>query len=119
MATKECAKCTELEPPQVEFCREFLGGHKAADVGAPKGNSGKPRIDANRDLRLQSLPCRIHISRPKKGAISLHAGVTVTVQGERAFVGTVQLRSLPVEAVARQSRWDIKWIAFVRPPAID
>src|SRR6478736_907375 len=119
MATKQCAECTELEPPQIEFRGEFLGGHKAADVGAPEGDSGKRRIDGNRDLSPQSLPSRIDIARPKKRAISLHAGVSVTMQGERALIGTVHLRPLPVQAVACQSRWDIERMALIGPPAVD
>src|SRR5690242_12402344 len=36
----------------------------------------------------------------------------------RALVGTIELRSLTVHAVAGETRFDIEWIAFVRPPAI-
>jgi hypothetical protein len=50
VTTEKRAESAELEPAQVELCREFLCGNEAANVRAPVGNAGEPGVDSNRNV---------------------------------------------------------------------
>src|ERR1039457_2079333 len=69
-------------------------------------------------MRAQRLPRGVHVARPKERSVALHARVAVAVQGIRPFVGTIELRPLPVHPVPHQARSNVQRIALVRPPAI-
>src|ERR1700728_5388043 len=70
-------------------------------------------------MSLQRFPCGVHIARPEKRGIPLHAGVAVAMQRIRSLIRPVDLRALPVQAIPHQPRWYVKRIAFIRPPSIN
>src|SRR5215471_1500968 len=118
VATKERAKRAELEPAQVKFCGEFFRWNKSADVRAPIRNAAESCIDCDGNMSLQSFPGRVHVAGPKKRSIALHSREAVAMQCVRAFVGAIELRPLPVHAIAGEARFDTEGIALVGPPAV-
>src|SRR5206468_11834994 len=83
------AERAELKPPHVELAGELLRRHEAADVGSPEWNAAQAGVHGNGDMRLQCFPRRVDIARPEKGGVALHAGITVAMERERAFVRTL------------------------------
>src|SRR6266566_5145785 len=70
-------------------------------------------------MNFQSLPSRVHISRPQEGGISLHPCVSVAMERIRSFIRPVYLRAFPVQAISNQPRGNVQWVAFIRPPAVN
>src|SRR5262245_718431 len=70
-------------------------------------------------MRSQCLPGGIYVARPEEGAVALHAGIAVAVQGEWPFVGPVELGPLPVEPIADEAGRDVQRVALIRPPTVD
>src|SRR5208283_3542105 len=118
MAAEQGAKGAKLKPAKIELGSKFWRWNKSADICTPIRNSCKGRVEGNGNVSLQGFPCRIHIAGPKKGRIALHAGVGVAMKGVRAHVRPIELRTLPVHAIAHESRGDIEGITLVRPPSV-
>ena len=100
MGAEQGAEGSELKPSQIELSSEVFCRDEASDVGSPKWNAGERCIDRNRNLCLERLPFGIHVPRPKKRCVPLHAGIAVTVQRIGTLVRSIELGTLPVHTVA-------------------
>ncbi len=119
MRPEQRAERAELEPAHEQLRRKFLRRHESAYVGAPIRDSAQTRVDRHRDVRAQSFPRGIHVARPQKRRVPLHARVSIAMQRERPLIRPIQLWTLPIHAIARQARCDVQRIAFIRPPPVD
>src|SRR5215510_633972 len=116
---KERTEGTELKPADMQLAGVVLCRNKAADVGAPVRYSCQPSINCHRHVSLQGLPGRVNIARPKKRSVTLHAGLTVSMECERSFVWTQLPRTFVIHSMARQPRWSVQAVSLIRPPTIN
>src|SRR5438552_188859 len=80
MRPKEGTERAELEPADMQLAGVFLCGNEATDVSAPVRYSRQRGVNRHRNMSLQRLPGRVHISGPKERRITLHAGLAITMQ---------------------------------------
>src|SRR2546421_2159000 len=102
MRSKEGAESAELKPAHMQLAGVLLRRHEAADVCAPVRYSRQRGINRNRNMSLQRLPGRVHISGPKERSITLHAGLAVAMQRERPFLRTQLPRAFVIHSVASE-----------------
>src|SRR5437762_10021459 len=100
MRSKEGTKSAELKPADMQLARVLLGRNETTDVSAPVRYSRQRGINRHRNMSLQRLPGRVHISGPKERSITLHAGLAIAMQRKRSLVGTQLPRAFVIHSVA-------------------
>ena len=108
----------ELEPAHIQLARVILSGHEAADIASPIRDAAEARVDGDRNVRLQSLPSRLHIAGPQEGSESLHTGVAVSMQRVDAFIRAIHLVTLEVHSIPGKARRRVEPVPLIGPPAV-
>src|SRR5262249_51099680 len=100
VGAEDWAERAELEPARVELARLGHRVEEPADVGAPVRYAREPRVQAERDLRVQRREVVVDVARPRDGAEALHPGRARAAHQQHPLIGPCRGLALGERLVA-------------------